>query len=82
MRASRLQDLTVPERLLAYRLLAGLLVDYADDLSRRTGAPLSLRLVTSCADKLAGVFDQAFPGYVAAGLAPVVARQMAAGAVR
>lgn len=80
MSASGLQELKVTERQQVYSLLARLLVDHALEVSRRSGAPLSPKLVGSCASNIASVFDQSFPGYAAAGLAHVVARQLAAGA--
>ena len=80
MQASGLQELTVVERQQVYSLLARLLVDHALEVSRRTGAPLSPKLLGTCSSNVASVFDQSFPGYAAAGLAHVVARQLAAGA--
>lgn len=76
MEASRLQDLTVVERQGIYTLLAKLLVKHAREVAQRSGAPLSGKLVASCAGNLPGVFDGAFPGYLAAGLAPMVARSL------
>lgn len=76
MRAGKLTDLKVPERQSIYWMLAELLVGYARQVARRSGAPLSAKLVGNCAGSISGVFESAFPGYLQAGLAPVVARQL------
>lgn len=60
-----------------YVLLAQLLVDHAEYVSDRSGAPLSAKLVAQCAGNVAGLFEQQFPGYLAAGLASFAAEQMA-----
>ena len=79
MKASKLSDLQVRERQSVYRLLAQLLVDHARFVAKRSGAPLSAKLVGNCAGSISGVFEGAFPGYLQAGLAPIVARRLAAG---
>ena len=76
MKRSRLGENQVRERLSVYRLLAELLVAHARKLARYNGAPLSLKLVANCTGSVAGVFDAAFPGYLAAGLAPIVAARL------
>ena len=75
MQHSRLGEAQVRERLSLYRLLADLVVAYAKKIAKHTGAPLSLKLVANCSRNVAGLFDSAFPGYLAAGLAHVVARR-------
>lgn len=75
MRTSGLSDLVVVERQAVYNLLAELIVDAAKYNARRSGAPLSLRLTASHTGQVNGIFERAFPGYVAAGLAYVVAKQ-------
>lgn len=74
MRTSGLEDLKVNDRQRAYNLLAELVVDHARYVSRRSGAPLSPKLVVNCATNIAGVFENAFPGYLGAGLAQMVVR--------
>lgn len=76
MKTSKLADLTVIERQSVYGMLAGLLVDHARYVARSSGAPLGPKLVSSCAGSIRGIFDRSFPGYLAAGLAPIVARQL------
>jgi hypothetical protein len=76
MAAARLDRLTVAERKSFYSLLARLLVAHAAEVSNRSGAPLTARLVASCAANVRAVFDNSFPGYVAAGIAAVVARRL------
>lgn len=76
MEESRLCELKVVERASVYHMLAELLVDHAQIVADRSGAPLGPKLVGSCAAGIAGVFDKAFPGYLRAGLAKVAARQL------
>lgn len=78
MALSRLGELPVNERQRAYYLLADLLVRHARQVSRKSGAPLSPKLVANCAVNLAGVFEDNFPGYLEAGMAKMVARSTAA----
>jgi hypothetical protein len=80
MRSSKLGELQVNVRQAVYRTLGRLLVEHAHEVSRRSGAPLGPKLVGQCVGNLPGVFERSFPGYLAAGLAPVVARQMQASA--
>jgi len=78
MRVTKLAELSVVERQSVYNLLAQLLLQYAERVSERTGAPLTPKLVCSCASSIAGIFDSAFPGYAASGLAPIMARRLCA----
>lgn len=78
MISSKLSDLRVVERQAIYFMLAKLLVDHASYIAKKSGAPLSPKLVGACVGSLPGVFEQNFPGYLAAGLAPLVAKQMQA----
>ena len=78
MQISELAELKVVERQAIYFMLARMLVEHAAYVARKSGAPLSPKLVGSCTGSLPGVFDANFPGYLAAGLAPMVARQMQA----
>lgn len=72
MREANLQSLTVTERQAVFYLLAGLLVEHAKYVAKRSGAPLSAKLTFSCVRNLPGLFDEAFPGYLANGLAKTV----------
>ena len=78
MVASKLLSLSVTERQSIYQLLAKLVVQSARFIARRSGAPLSAKLVASCSVNVASLFDNAFPGYVASGLALMVAQQLIA----
>lgn len=80
MRASKMADLQVRERQSVYGLLADLLVKHARYVARKSGAPLSPKLVGNCTGSISGVFDAAFPGYLEAGLAPIVARRLTSAA--
>lgn len=80
MQASRLDQLPVRERQAVYVMLADLLVKHARHVARRASAPLSPKFVANCTGSISGVFDAAFPGYLHAGLAHIVARQLAMGA--
>ena len=74
MQSSKLSELTVTERQRAYYMLAELLVQHALVVARRSGVPMSVKLVSQCTNNLAGVFDAQFPGYLEAGLAKMIAR--------
>ena len=76
MSVGGMDTLPVVDRQAVYVLLADLLVKHAKGIARHTGTPLALKLVANCTNNVAGVFDNAFPGYLQAGLAPLVARQM------
>ena len=76
MKNSKLQELTSAERQSAYFMLARLLVERADDQTEFVGAPLTLKYIAGQTGNLAAIFDRSFPGYLAAGLAKIVARQL------
>lgn len=76
MSVSRLGEAKRTERYSVYLLLARMLVEHAATVASRSGAPLSAKLVGTCTVNLPGVFEKNFPGYLAAGLAPMVAKQM------
>lgn len=76
MQSNHLDALTVVQRQAIYVLLAKLLVESAQFISRRGRAPLSAGLVGSCAVNIASIFDTAFPGYISAGLVHLVAKQL------
>lgn len=76
MRASKLDALTVTERQSVYVMLAKLVVEQALYVARNIGAPLGVKLVANAASNMAAIFDRSFPGYLQAGLAPIVARQL------
>lgn len=77
MADAKLDVLTVTERQGVYNMLAELTVKHAHHVSMRSQAPLGPKLVANCSTNISSIFDKAFPGYVKAGLAPVIARQMA-----
>lgn len=68
--------LTVIERVAAYRLLAALLLDHATEISRRRSIPKTPQLLATCAVNIGALFENAFPGYLSAGLAKIVVRTM------
>jgi hypothetical protein len=78
MRVSRMDQVKVTERQAIYRMLADLVVGNARYISGRSGVPLSPKLVSTCSVNIAGIFDQAFPGYLASGLAFIVAKRLLA----
>lgn len=77
MADAKLDVLSVTERQGVYNMLAELTVKHAHNVSMRSAAPLGPKLVANCSTNISSIFDKAFPGYVKAGLAPVIARQMA-----
>jgi hypothetical protein len=76
MRNNGLDKLQVSHRQGVYMLLAKLVIERAQDVASYTNQPLSAKLVGTCSANIAGVFDKAFPGYIAAGLVPLVAKQL------
>lgn len=64
------------DRKATYNLLAGLVVEYAKQLAAKIGAPLSFKFVLQNVEKLPALFDRAYPGYVASGLASIVINQL------
>lgn len=76
MADSKLATLTVTERQAVYNLLAKLVLRSAQYVSRERDVPMSPKLLASCAHNLRSLFDQAFPGYLRAGLACVVAKSL------
>lgn len=70
-------DMTPAERMAVFRLLASLVVRRARQVADRAEIPLSAKLAAQMASQVAAIFDSAFPGYVASGLARVVARRAA-----
>jgi hypothetical protein len=76
MQSAGFMKLQVNERVAAYRLLSNLLVQHAAELSRKKSIPRTPQLLANCAVNIGALFDNAFPGYLAAGLAPIVVRTM------
>lgn len=64
------------DRKALYNLLAGMLVDYSRQLAAKIGAPLSFKFVLQNTDKIPALFDRAYPGYAASGLAGIVVDQL------
>jgi hypothetical protein len=79
MQSSKLVEIKVVERQSVYSMLARLLVGHAAFVAKKSGAPLSAKLIANCCGSITGVFESAFPGYLHAGLAPMVARRLATG---
>lgn len=76
MRAAKFDTLKVTERQSLYHLLAKLVIQNAKETARYHGIPLTVKFVGSCSANISGIFDQNFPGYLASGLALVVARRL------
>lgn len=72
-------DLNVREKRAVYQMLARLLVQHADRISSRRDIPLTPHFVASCAGHIGVVFDGAFPGYLASGLAHIVVKRLCVG---
>ena len=75
MSSAKLLELPVVDRQAVYNMLADLLVQHTRSVARYTGAPFSVKLISGQTVHVAGLFDNAFPGYLEAGLAHVVARR-------
>lgn len=71
------EQMSVPARQSAYRLLADLLIRYASAFCQRTDAPFTLKLVGNLIPQLSNIFDREFPGYLDSGLASVPFRMRA-----
>lgn len=76
MRTSGLSKCTAIQRSGMYKLLAQLLVKHAQGIAEHVGQPLSLKFVLSCSSAVPGLFDNAYPGYLASGMASVVVAAM------
>lgn len=76
MEDSGFMDLKVVERQSLYRMLAKLVIEKAQYISRKSGAPLSAKLVANTSSNIASIFDQHFPGYLASGLGRFVAKAL------
>lgn len=78
MEDSGLMTLKVVERQSVYRMLAGLVVENAQKVSRNADLALSAKLLANCASNVASLFDNEFPGYLQSGLALMVAKRLVA----
>lgn len=76
MQHSDLAKLKVVERQSVYQMLAKLVVQNARWIARKSGAPVSAKLVGNCAANVGSLFDNAFPGYLESGLALLVAKRL------
>lgn len=76
MRASKLSDEDKNVRQSVYLLLAKLLVEHCLERSHYVGVPMGIKYVSQQTSSIRGLFENSFPGYLAAGLAPMIARQM------
>jgi hypothetical protein len=79
MTASKLGTMTVTERQAIYKFLARLVIKRSREVCHYTKAPLSPKLVAGQAQHVAELFDAEFPGYLASGLAAVVAKRIVSG---
>lgn len=68
----------VTKRQAVYMMLAKLVIQNAKFIARKSGAPMSAKLIASCAANISSLFDNAFPGYLKSGLAHIVATQLTA----
>lgn len=59
-----------------YRVLANLLVQHSRSVAKYVKAPLSLKFCLGQADNLAGLVEDAYPGYLQSGMMKVVLQQM------
>lgn len=75
--AARLEKVEVAVRSLVYRLFADILVEHAVYAAKKAEVPLSVKFLVNCSVNLPGLVENAFPGYLAAGLLPVVAKRLA-----
>lgn len=76
MEACKFDQLSVTERQSVYNLLADLVIKHAAQIAHRSKIPLSPKLIGTCSSNVASLFDLAFPGYMRAGLAHIVARRL------
>lgn len=79
MQRTRFATLTVTQRQAAYNMLARLLVEHSHETAKAVHAPLTPKFVANRLPFLASIFDAAFPGYLAAGLAHLVASRFTQG---
>lgn len=79
VRVGRLDALRPAERFAVFGLLAKLLVERARKVAQRADIPLTPKLVAQNCQYIAGIFDNAFPGYLSAGLVGSVSRALIAG---
>lgn len=59
---------TLTERRKAHLILIRIVIRYLRDV----GAPLSARSIVQCLDQIPTLVDQTFPGYLQAGLLPII----------
>lgn len=78
MQQARLHQLKPAERFAVFRLLAKLLVQRSRRVAQRADIPLSAKLVAQNVQHIAGIFDNAFPGYLQNGLVGSVSRMLVA----
>jgi hypothetical protein len=74
--AAGFSSLEVTKRQSIYNMLASLLVQYASSVASQVGAPLTPKFVADRCQHIGVVFETAFPGYLRAGLARVVAERL------
>ncbi|UNA00843.1 hypothetical protein ZHS_87 [Edwardsiella phage vB_EpM_ZHS] len=76
MSASGLAAMSVVKRQAVYRMLGQLIVRRAKNVAAHNRAPVSPKFVANVAHDVRSIFEAEFPGYLAAGLAHLVAAQL------
>jgi hypothetical protein len=76
MEVGRMNNLRPAEKYAVFRLLAKLLVARARRVAQRADIPLTPKLVAQNVQHIRGIFDNAFPGYLANGLVGSVSRML------
>lgn len=79
MTTSGFQTTLVRERSAVYQVLAKLLAEHALELNRKFGYPLTPKMLGNLTQHLPTLFEEAFPGYLAAGMGPVIIRSLVKG---
>lgn len=69
----------VTERQAVYSLLARLLAEHALELNGKFGYPITPKMLGNLTQHLPTLFEEAFPGYLAAGLGMVVVKSLGKG---
>lgn len=70
---------SVTERNAVYQLLGKLLAAHALELNRKFGYPLTPKMLGNVTQHLPTLFEEAFPGYLAAGMGPVIIKSLVKG---
>lgn len=79
MQSSGFSGAPVSERNAVYQLLAKIMTAHAVHLNRTFGYPLTPKMLGNLTQHLPTLFEDAFPGYLSAGLASVLLRSLVRG---